>query len=233
MIDVLGMNGAKGIRAIQGLVRAPIVDYRPPLTSPITVLVMLCKAAGFRWYGPEKKLPNGHKGTSCFLNTVTLYSDGTQERKVVWSFVGGEPAEIAGDPVSIWQICGGLGYAPGGRMPKGEKPIGRGAAAILAAVRSAVPWEPEMPFNERGKRLLRAAAEASHPGARVLIADAVELYRGYVWKLSTPIEHPPHPEYGYPLDSHFRYRKGRRTGDLRQSICRDERMEELKVLGLR
>lgn len=225
----------RDLRAIQGVVRAPIVDDRPPLESPITVLVMLLKAAGFAWYGVRKALPDGQTATSCYINTVTLYSDGTQSRRVVWSFIGGDEArvELGGDAVSIWQACAGLGYAPSGRWPRGEKPLGRGAAAVLAAVRAAAPWESAMPFNERGRRLLRAAAEASHPEARRLLADAVELYRGYVWKLTMPIEHPPHPDYGYPLDAHFRYRKGKRTGDVRQSLCRDERMEELRVLGLR
>jgi hypothetical protein len=232
MIDILGSE-ARGLKAIQGLVRAPIVDHRDPLTSPITALVMLIKAAGFRWYGPEKRLPNGGRGTSCFLNTVTLLADGSRERKVVWSFIGGEPMEVAGDPVSIWQFCAALGFAPGGRMPKGEKPIGRAAAALLASVRAEVPWARELPFNLRGKALLTAAAQASHPGARVLIADAVDLYRGFCWKLTTPIDHPPHPDYGYALDAHYRFRKGKRTGDVRQSICKDERMEELRTLGLR
>lgn len=238
MIELLGdgkENGksARGLKAIQGLVRAPVVDYRPPLESPITVLVMLVRAAGFPWYGVEKRLPDGSLGTSCYLNTVTLRPDGGQERRVVWSFTGNSPVDLAGDPVTIWQMCAALGFAPGGRAPAGEKPLGRGAASLLAAVRAMAPLSGEMPFNERGKALLRAAAEASHPGARRLLADAVELYRGYVWKLSMPIDHPPHPEYGYPLDSHFRYRKAKRVGDVRQSICRDERMEELRVLGLR
>lgn len=66
----------------------------PPLESPITVLVMLLKAAGFAWYGVEKALPNGQTGTSCYLNTVTLHGDGTQSRRVVWSFIGGDEARV-------------------------------------------------------------------------------------------------------------------------------------------
>lgn len=229
----LSTAGVRGIRAIQGLVRAPIVDYRPPTTSPITVLVMIIKACGFRWYGPEKRLPNGGKGTSCYLNTVTLRPDGTSVQKVVWSFIGDDPVDIGGDPVSIWQLCAALGFAPGGRAPEGEKALGPGAAAVLRAVREACDWSPEMPFNARGKSLLTAAASASHPAARWILAETVELYRGYIWKLTTPIDHPPHPDYGYPLDCHYRFRKGKRTGDVRQSLCRDERMEELRVLGLR
>lgn len=227
MMDVLGqVTGARGLKALQGKVRATVLDTRPPLTSPVTVFVMLLRAAGFEWFGAEKQLPDGSTGTSCFLNTVSLWSDGTQSRRVVWSFVGEQPVVMAGDLVTIAQMAGALGFGE-------PRPVARGAAAMLASVRAAAPWQPELPFNERGKLLVRAAAEASHPGARLLLADAVELYRGYVWKLSTPIEHPPHPLYGYPLDSHYRFRKGRRTGDVRQSICRDERMEELRVLGLR
>lgn len=90
-----------------------------------------------------------------------------------------------------------------------------------------------MMFNERGKRLLHAAAMCGHPEGRRLIAEVVELYRGYVWKLSSPAGHPPHPMYGAPLERHLRYRKGKRVGDIRAAMCKDERMEELRLFGLR
>jgi hypothetical protein len=39
--------------------------------------------------------------------------------------------------------------------------------------------------------------------------------------------------YGYPLDRHLRYHRGKRRGDVRQSLEFDHRMDELKTLGLR
>jgi hypothetical protein len=96
-----------------------------------------------------------------------------------------------------------------------------------------LPLSSEMPFNDRGRLLLQAGIEAAHPEAKRWIADIIELFRGYCWKLSTPIDHDPHPEYGYPLDRHLRYVRGKRRGDVRQSIPYDHRMEELRQLGLR
>ncbi len=216
--------------AIKGKSRVAIVDHRAPLLSPVTVLVMTLKAAGFEWYGANKPLPNGGRATTAFLDTISAHADGTMTRKVTWTLVGDKTVEIGGDPAGLHVICAALGYAPPGRTVPDPRP---GAAAVLREMRRVLPLASEMPFNDRGRLLLQAGIEAAHPEAKRWIADIIELYRGYCWKLSTPIDHYPHPEYGYPLDRHLRYVRGKRRGDVRQSIPYDHRMEELRQLGLR
>ena len=228
-MDLLGERGP--LHGLRGISRTNLVDHRPPLTSPVTALVMLLRAIGFRWYGAEKSLKDGSKGITCFLDSTILRLDGTSQRRVAWSLRAGDRVPLGGDPVSIVQVC----HAFDASLQMPEKPILPGAAAVLRAIRSIDPelWSTEMLFNERGKRLLHAAAMCGNPEGKRLLAEVVELYRGYVWKLSTPPNHPPHPIYGAPLERHLRYRKGRRTGDIRASICKDERMEELRLFGLR
>mgnify|MGYP001803813613 CR=1 FL=1 len=219
------------LAAVKGKSRVPFVDHRPPLSSPITLVVMLCQAVGFKWYGPEKTLDDGSTGTSCFLDTLVKYGDGTEIRRVVWAFTAGDRVEVGGDKVSIVQI--GHFFRSSNATP--EEPLGRGARAVFAAMTRDHPelWTQEMPFNQRGKLLLEVAATAPHREAQLILATVIELYRGFVWKLSTPVDHPPHPQYGYPLERHLRYKKGRRVGDVRKSICLDHRMEELRQFGLR
>lgn len=224
------LGDGQSLSSIKGKKRVALVDYRPPLSSPITVLVMLLKAAGFEWWGADKKLPDGSSGTSCFIDTLNHHPDGTGYRHVVWTFSGDHTIELGGDEIGIYAIAHFFGYSP---FANPGKPIPRGALSVLSSVRDVAPLTGEMPFNARGKALLEAVPRASHKAAQLWLADAVDLYRGFCWKLSTPIDHPPHPDYGYPLDRHFRYRKGKRKGDVRQSLVFDERMDELKVLGLR
>jgi hypothetical protein len=216
--------------AIKGKARVAIVDHLPPLSSPITLLVMVLKAAGFEWYGARKSDADGREMTTAYLDTVSKATDGTERRRVTWTLIGDQTVDIAGDPCGLHQICAALGYPPPGRQVPPPRP---GAAALLAELRRVLPLTGEMPFNARGKALLAASLETSNPEARRWIADLVEIYRGYCWKLSTPADHPPHPEYGYPLDRHLRYVRGKRKGDVRQSLCYDARMEELRMLGLR
>lgn len=225
----MGQRGP--LAALRGVSRTNLVDHRAPLTSPVTVLAMLLRAIGFRWYGAEKTLKDGSKGITCFIDSTTLRPDGTSTRRVAWSFRAGERHQLGGDPVSIVQVC----HAFDASLQLPEKPIPPGAGRVLQVIRAQDPgvWRDEMLFNDRGKRLLHAAAMCGHPEAKRLLLEVVELYRGYVWKLSTPAGHPPHPLYGTPLERHLRYRKGRRTGDVRASICKDERMEELRLFGLR
>lgn len=228
-MDLLGQSGP--LRGLRGISRTNLLDHRAPLLSPVTPLAMLLRAIGFRWYGAEKTLSDGSKGITCFLDTTTLHADQSQTRRVAWSFRAGERMALGGDPVSIVQVAAYFDAS----LKHPETPIAPGAAAVLRAIRGDDPdlWSAEMPFNERGKRLLHGAAMCGHPEGRRLLAEVVELYRGFVWKLSTPAGHPPHPLYGAPLERHLRYRKGRRTGDVRASICKDERMEELRLFGLR
>lgn len=228
-MDLLARNAP--LAAIRGKTRATVVDHRAPLLSPVTVLVLLLREIGFRWYGGQHRLPDGSTGTTCFLDTSARYDDGSEIRRVAWSFCAGESMELGGDPVTIAQVCHAFDAShilPG-------RPILPGAARVLKAIRAADPdaWRGEMLFNERGKRLLHAAAMCGNREAQLLLAEVVELYRGFAWKLSTPVEAGPHPLYGYPLERHLRYHKGKRTGDVRSSICRDERMEELRMFGLR
>lgn len=228
-MDLLGQRGP--LHGLRGISRTNLLDHRAPLLSPVTPLAMLLRAIGFRWYGAEKRLQDGSRGITCFLDTTTLYADGTSTRRVAWSFRAGERYPLGGDPVSIVQVAAFFDAS----LKTPEKPILPGAAAVLRAIRGQDPelWSTEMLFNERGKRLLHAAAMCGHPEGRQLIGEVVELYRGYVWKLSTPAAHPPHALYGSPLERHLRYRKGKRVGDVRASICKDERMEELRLFGLR
>jgi|GEM_PF-3497756 len=228
-MDLLASGSA--LAAVKGKSRIPFVDHRPPLSSPVTLVVMLCQALGFRWYGPEKTLPNGTTGPSCFLDTLVKYSDGTEMRRVVWAFVAGDRVDVASEPVSIVQVsrffrCGTI-------TP--DKPLPRCAEAVFRAMTRDHPelWTEEMPFNHRGKLLLEVTATAPNREAQIILSTVLELYRGFVWKLSTPVDHPPHPEYGYPLERHLRYKKGRRVGDVRKSIHLDQRMEELRQFGLR
>jgi len=229
MMDLMGQRGP--LASLRGISRTNLVDHRAPLLSPVTPLAMLLRAIGFRWYGAEKRLPDGSKGITCFLDSTTLRADGSSERRVAWSFRAGERYQLGGDPVSIVQVAAAFDAS----LKTPATPLAPGAAAVLRSIRAEDPdlWSTEMPFNERGRRLLHAAAMCGNPEGRRLLAEVVELYRGYIWKLSTPASHPPHPLYGAPLDRHLRYRKGRRTGDIRASICKDERMEELRLFGLR
>lgn len=228
-MDLLAPTGP--LAGLRGTARTNLIDHRAPLLSPVTVMAMLLHAIGFRWYGAVKRLPDGSTGTTCYIDTTTHYSNGGLERRVAWSFRGGDRVPLGGDPVSIVQVCH---FFDASQVPP-QTPIPRGAEAVLRAIRTASPevWTGERLFNERGKLLLAAAAQCSNHEGRLLLAETLDLYRGYVWKLSTPIGHGPHPLYGYPLDRHLRYRKGKRTGDIRASICRDERMEELRMFGLR
>jgi hypothetical protein len=230
-MNLLAPGGA--LEAIKGKGRVAIVDHRSPLVSPITLLVMCAKAAGFEWWGAQKTAENGQRVTTAFLDTLYKHSDGGATRRVVWTLCADDRVDIGGVPVGLHALCAGLGYAPP-QSPKRE-PLAppRGAAEVIAEARRVLPLEGEMPFNERGRRLLAAAVETSHAEVRAWILDIIELYRGYCWKLATPPAHPPHPDYGYPLDRHLRYVSGKRKGDVRASLCFDERMEELKVLGLR
>lgn len=228
-MDLMGNRGP--LAGLRGISRTNLLDHRAPLISPVTPLAMLLRAIGFAWYGAEKILSDGSRGITCFLDTTTLRPDGTGIRRVAWSFRAGDRLPLGGDPVSIVQVAAFFDAslkAPG-------KPILPGAARVLHAIRGDDPdlWSAEMPFNERGKRLLRSAGMCGHPEGRRLLAEVVELYRGYVWKLSTPAGVPPHPVYGSPLERHLRYRKGKRVGDIRAAMGKDERMEELRVFGLR
>lgn len=222
-------------RRVTGLLRVPITDDRPPLTSPITLLVCLLHGAGFRWYGVQKRLPDGTIGTTCFLDTSWLWSDGTTERRIVWSLIGDEPIDLGGDRTGIAQLTVALGFDS---FAQPRDPLGRGAREVVDAIRRVESetgffTDDPIPFNERGKRLVAAAAQCGQIEARRLLAHTVEVYRGFCWKLATPVGHPPHPEYGWPLDRHYRYRKGKRKGDVRASISREERMDELATLRLR
>lgn len=225
------LQPGRPLAAVKGKARVPLVDTRPPLSSPMTLVVLLLKATGFRWYGPEKELSDGRKGTSCFLDTCVKHADGTERRKVVWAFIGNERKELGGDPVSLIQIAHFFGYCE--KTP--ERPLPRGAREVLSSILRADEkiWRDEMPFNTRGKRLLAACAAAGHKEAQLILCDVLDLYRGYCWKLSTPVGTPAHPVYGDPLERHLRYRHGKRTGDVRQSIEYDHRMDELQQLGLR
>lgn len=228
-MDLLAANGP--LRAVRGKTRAALTDHRAPLLSPVTVLVAFLHAVGFRWYGAEKQMRDGSTGTTCFLDTTIKFDDGQELRRVAWSFIAGDRLPIASDPVSIVQVCHFFDASQ--KAP--EKPIPRGAEEVLRAIRVAKPelWTGERLFNDRGRLLLEAATACSNQEGRRLLGDTIEIYRGFAWKLATPVGHPPHPIYGYPLERHLRYRKGRRTGDIRASICRDERMEELRMFGLR
>jgi hypothetical protein len=228
-MDLLGNRGP--LASLRGVSRTNLVDHRAPLLSPVTPLAMLLRAIGFRWYGAEKTLSDGSKGITCFLDTTVLHADGSGTRRVAWSFRAGDRMPLGGDPVSIVQVAAFFDAS----LKTPERPILPGAAAVLRAIRGEDPdlWSTEMPFNERGKRLLHASAMCGHPEGKRLLAEVVELYRGYVWKLSTPAGHPPHELYGAPLERHLRYRKGKRVGDIRAAKCRDERMEELRLFGLR
>lgn len=225
MMDLLGSD----LSAIKGKRRVAVRDHRAPLMSPVTLVVMLLKAAGFEWYGADKRLADGSTGTSCFLDTTTAYADGTKARSVTWTFTGDTVVEIGGDRVGIHAMAHALGYS----AFSGTRPLGRGAATVLSSVHTVAPLAGEMLFNERGKRLHAACHAAGNREARELLTEALELYRGFCWKLSTPVDHPPHAVYGYPLDRHLRYHRGKRRGDVRQSLEFDHRMDELKTLGLR
>ena len=220
---------ATDLSAVKGKRRIAVRDHRAPLSSPVTLVVMLLKAAGFDWYGATKRLEDGSEGTSCFLDTTTAYADGTRTRSVTWTFTGEKTVEIGGDPVGIHAMAHALGYSEF----SGTRPLGRGAATVLASIRAAAPLEGDMLFNERGRLLLAACHQCGNREGAALLAEALELYRGFCWKLSTPVGHPPHPDYGYPLDRHLRYHRGKRRGDVRQSLEFDHRMDELKTLGLR
>lgn len=231
MIDLLSPGGP--LDAIKGRARVAIVDHRPPLESPITLLVMAAKSAGFAWYGGEKVAANGQRLTTAFIDTLCHHGDGTRTRRVVWTLCGDEPVDIAGVPVGLHALCSALGYAPPSRGRHPDPMPGPGAAAVVAELRRVLPLTGEMPFNERGRLLLAAAHQTSDREARRWIADIIDLYRGYCWKLATPAGHPPHPDYGYPLERHLRYVNGKRRGDIRARLCLDERMAELRTLGLR
>lgn len=228
-MDLLGQRGP--LHGLRGVSRTNLLDHRAPLVSAVTPLAMLLRAIGFRWYGAQKRLADGSTGITCFLDTTTLYADGQSSRRVAWSFRAGDRYQVGTDPVSIVQVAAFFDAS----LKRPEKPILPGAAAVLRAIRAEDPeiWSAEMMFNARGKRLLHAAAMCGHPEGRRLISEVVELYRGYVWKLSTPAGHPPHDLYGSPLERHLRYRKGKRVGDVRAAMCKDERMEELRLFGLR
>lgn len=217
------------LNAIKGKKRVAVVDHRAPLSSPVTVLVMLLKAAGFPWYGATKRMPDGSENTSCFIDTVTKYADGREVRRVVWTFQGDDPVDVASETVSLHAMAHFFGFS----AMAGPGSLSRGVSDVLGAVREVAPLSGVMPFNVRGRLLLEAAAKARHKEAQLWLADAVDLYRGFCWKLSTPIDHPPHPVYGFPLDRHLRYHKGKKRGDVRASLVFDERMEELRMLGLR
>ena len=114
--------------AIRGKKRLPILDHRPPLQSPVTLLVMLLKAIGFRWYGAEKTLENGSTGTSCFLDTTKAFPDGTMARRIVWNFIGDDRVGVGGDPVSLVQVAHFFNYSefvPEKNMPPGAKRVFR------------------------------------------------------------------------------------------------------------
>lgn len=230
-MDLLSSGNA--LDAIRGKARVCILDFRSPLTSPITLLVMTLKACGFEWYGAQKRQADGSTATTAFLDTTACAADGTKVRRVVWNLQGDTLVELGGDPIGLHVLAAALGYVAPHR-PSRPIPAPRpGAAAVIAQLRAALPLTEEIPFNERGRRMLAAAHACSHPEARALVGTIIDLYRGYCWKLSTPPGTPPHPDYGYPLDRHYRYHRGKRRGDVRQSICHDERMEELRSLGLR
>lgn len=226
-MDLLAPGNA--LNSIRGKRRVAVVDYRPPLVSPVTVLVMFLKAAGFEWYGARKRQPDGSEATTCFIDTLTKYADGSEERKVVWSFEAEKAVDVGGCEVGIHALAHALGYS----RFSGNRPLEGGAREVIQVILQSVDLRREMPFNDRGRALLHAAGTVSHREARLWLADVVELYRGFCWKLSTPADHPPHPDYGYPLDRHLRYKRGKRRGDVRQSIPYDQRMEELRQLGLR
>ncbi len=232
-MNLLAPEGA--LSAIKGKSRVAILDHRPPLTSPITLLVMAVKSAGFAWYGAEKMGPNGQRQTTAFLDTTQAFADGTQVRRVVWTLCGDDKMDIGGVPVGIHALCSALGYAPPARQGKPDPTPARGAAEVIAELRRALgrALTDEMPFNDRGRMLLNAAIETPNHEVRGWILDIVELYRGYCWKLATPVGTPPHPEYGVPLDRHLRYVHGKRRGDVRASLGVEERMEELRSLRLR
>lgn len=211
-------------------VRVSVKDYKPPLESPVTVLVMLLKALGFEWYGAEKTMADGKVGQSSFLDTTKLWADGSSERKVVWNFIGERQAVIAGEPCGLTQIANFFKLA----NCKPDKALDPEAVEVLKAVRDADPsvWTGRMPFNDRGRRISEAAARVSDPEAKEILGAVLVLYRGFSWKLSTPIEAGPHDDYGWPLERHYRYEKGNRKGDVRMSISRDERMAELEEFKL-
>lgn len=208
--------------------RVSITDYRAPLSSPVTLLVMLLKSVGFDWYGAEKKMPNGDAGTVSFLDTTVAYADGTQARKITWNFLGDDKREIGGAMVSLDQIAHYLRMAQ--RPPASV--IDPAAAEVLKAIREQDIWRGELPFNERGRRLAECALNAPNPEAREILSAMVVLYRGFCWKLSARPDGGPHPDYGYPLERHIRYQKGKRKGDVRMSISKDERMAELETFKL-
>lgn len=232
-MNLLGTGGA--LESIKGKARVAIVDHRAPLTSPITLLVMIVKSAGFEWYGGEKIAANGQRQTTSFLDTTTAHADGRQTRRVTWTLCGDAKVDIGGESCGLHALCAALGYAPPVRPGRAAPQPPRGSAEVIAAMRLALgrALTDEMPFNERGRLLLDAAATTGNYEVRGWILDLIELYRGFCWKLATPAGHPPHPEYGYPLERHLRYTSGKRRGDVRASLCVDERMEELRTLGLR
>lgn len=220
------------LESIRYLLRHSILDQdRDPLDSPVTLLVMLLHAVGFRWYGTEKEMPDGSKAVTPFLDTTMLFKDGKTRRKIVWNLIADDVREIGGDPVSIIQVCFAMGFshqAPSSRL-------GRGAASVLSDIRAAGGpiWTDTMPYNDRGQGIHRAAQQVSLGESREILHAVLDLYRGFCWKLGAPADHPPHEEYGYPLDRHFRYVHGYRKGDLRQSLSHEQRMDELAALKLR
>lgn len=96
---------------------------------------MLLRAIGFRWYGAEKKLADGSRGITCFLDTTTLYANGQSSRRVAWSFRAGERYQLGTDPVSIVQVAAFFDAS----LKTPEKPILPGAAAVLRATGARIP----------------------------------------------------------------------------------------------
>lgn len=205
---------AAEVKALQGLIAQPLVDDRPPLTSPVTLQVAFALAVGYQWLSSRS-----------FVDTVEELKDGRTARQVTWSFEGSKLIRFANDEWAVREFVEHLIDGTWARDHRSH-PV-----AKLNLYYSPAAGEKA---SARADFLERATTRGGTGPVEEWVRAAAENYRGYRWKLRAGLDgvKEPHPVYKDPLIRHLLVRRGERRAYIPLEASPEERAAELRRFGM-
>lgn len=204
---------ASEVKALQGLISQPLVDDRPPLTSPVTLQVAFALAVGYHWFA-----------SNSFLDAIEEMPDGTTERRVTWAFEGSMLLRFGKEDWAVREFVRHLidrDWAEANRSHPVAK-LGRYYARASA-----------LKASERADQLECLIGSKTGP-VEQWVRTAAENYRGYRWKIRAGLDgvKEPHPVYKDPLHRHLLVRQADRRAYIPIEATAEERAATLRKFGM-